>query len=600
MSKATRVYRIHPAIGIARLGNADRSTSDGWFIGPETPDVPANYDLAQQQFLPFKHNGRIKAQAARFRVWEYRKKNGRLTRPREITFKKGEAEIDWRVTLANRKAWFFNFRGMGGERDAFAERGRNARQPRKGAEELRNGTVGRRRAGLHDETRSQELILGPRMRRISGTLQGPREFDIQRSPQFPIETLGQLRTDSEGRLLILGGYGVSAPMQVGTNTLHDYTNNDGWFDDVSDGPVTATLRLKGRKPIEVEPSWVIVAPPDFSPALRGMVTLYDLLLDLAVRTRRLKGGPDDLQRMQKRWNNRSGSLGGFRPSFVDHVFPILHRAVKLAWVHAPLQPTLGALGVSLAHAALERDRWPRLAEESESARPAREAIFRSLRDPRASDIAPSAMPQAFGDDYNDDNRPTSAAYYLSLTQVQYAILRQWVAGKFKPDWTGDPPTPAVAKIKPDELDRAALEPCIGGAFYPGLEVSWLMRNPSLYRTPFRIIHKTRFAHGSPFNRFRSLPAGFFTQQLALPWQADMYACMRELDWASGRIFAWWPAHRPDDVYPENGQHAVAWDRGIDLTPPDMYHYLLGQWATRGFVVRRGDRYVETEGPPLDA
>ena len=40
---AERRYQIHPAIGIARVGNAVRSdtSNDFYFIGPEFPDIAA-------------------------------------------------------------------------------------------------------------------------------------------------------------------------------------------------------------------------------------------------------------------------------------------------------------------------------------------------------------------------------------------------------------------------------------------------------------------------------------------------------------------------------------------------------------------------------
>ena len=43
---AERRYQIHPAIGIARVGNAVRgdTSNDFFYIGPEFPDVAANID----------------------------------------------------------------------------------------------------------------------------------------------------------------------------------------------------------------------------------------------------------------------------------------------------------------------------------------------------------------------------------------------------------------------------------------------------------------------------------------------------------------------------------------------------------------------------
>src|SRR5438094_4079446 len=104
-STPTSVFKIHPAIGIARIGDADPNHS---FIGPETPRVPANWDYTTQQFLPFKFGGHVKRQAARFRIWEYVEKNGQVVPWKEISLDDVE-QITWTVHLANRKASFYRF-----------------------------------------------------------------------------------------------------------------------------------------------------------------------------------------------------------------------------------------------------------------------------------------------------------------------------------------------------------------------------------------------------------------------------------------------------------------------------------------------------------
>jgi hypothetical protein len=72
--------------------------------------------------------------------------------------------------------------------------------------------------------------------------------------------LGDLLTDGAGRLIVLGGFGKSrSPSGRG---LTNFANNDGWCDDVSDGPVRATIRLNGgAETVEAEPARVIVAHP---------------------------------------------------------------------------------------------------------------------------------------------------------------------------------------------------------------------------------------------------------------------------------------------------------------------------------------------------
>src|SRR5581483_12519977 len=99
-----RRFRIHPAIGVARMGDSDKH-----FIGPETPGVAANWDDSSGTFKSFRDpDGRILRQGARFRVFQYDEaEDGRLSNPREVLAGVDVADIEWRVHLANRKASFF-------------------------------------------------------------------------------------------------------------------------------------------------------------------------------------------------------------------------------------------------------------------------------------------------------------------------------------------------------------------------------------------------------------------------------------------------------------------------------------------------------------
>src|SRR5262249_30528137 len=121
MPDPEHIYKVHPAIGIARVGDADRSdaSNDFYFIGPEHPDIPVNTDKSGR-FASFKVGGKIKPQAARFRIFEYEKKaNGKFYPIGEVrtddTSRK--VEITWRVELANRKAFFCEFQGQAGAED---------------------------------------------------------------------------------------------------------------------------------------------------------------------------------------------------------------------------------------------------------------------------------------------------------------------------------------------------------------------------------------------------------------------------------------------------------------------------------------------------
>src|SRR5439155_4855772 len=114
-------------------------------------------------------------------------------------------------------------------------------------------------------------------------------------------------------------------------------------------------------------------------------------------------------------------------------------------------------------------------------------------------------------------------------RTQYALLGQWASGNFEPG-DGPPPRPtATTPITPEGLDRAVLENCVGGPFFPGIEVSWTVRNKAIYAEPFRVESGVRLAAGDPAVGMDDVVTGpgFFTQQMALPWQADFRDCKRE-------------------------------------------------------------------------
>jgi L-Lysine epsilon oxidase N-terminal len=118
-----RQYRIHPAIGIARVGDAVRSdaSNDFYFIGPEIPEFAANVDPQSGAQGEFKTpDGKVKPQAARFRIFEYEKGNDGKFRPvGEVTTNNAQrpASITWTAHLANRKANFCAFHGQAGAED---------------------------------------------------------------------------------------------------------------------------------------------------------------------------------------------------------------------------------------------------------------------------------------------------------------------------------------------------------------------------------------------------------------------------------------------------------------------------------------------------
>ncbi len=510
--KKIATIKIHPAIGVARIGNSPT----GFFIGPEKPGVhrrpPGGYRDAQ---------GRIKRQAARFRVFGY-DKNGKVVR--EITAR--EATITWTVHLANKKAEWIRFQGP---------------QSATNASHRRNSAVANRAS----------LIIDPGAR----TLVGPDQHASFDTGAFlgANVPLGDARTDRQGRLLVLGGFGRSGspghvPIDEG-----QFANNDGWHDDLSDGPVNATIEMKSNGArFEAAGSWVLCAAPKFAPHFDHVVTLYDVLSQVAVDTLGMKVPA--------------------KPSFARDILPLLRRAILMKWVSGMVAHPPAPAGDPMHHEGAGPAHGTFAAVLAGSASAAeRAAIFERLRDPALppdGDSGESDMPMIHSDVYPaETNQP--------LTRLQYAAMRKWKEGRFIHDAPGPsgPPEP----ISPEGLDRAALESCVGGPFYPGIEAGWMLRDTYPYVEPFRLDQA-------------SLEAGDVTKQMAVPWQADFADCRQE-----GEL-AWWPAQRPDDVFPEDGGPQVPWTRDLLRANHGMSD-MVKNWNRLGFILKRGDKYVERERDP---
>jgi hypothetical protein len=572
-----KVYKIHPSIGIARVGDAARGNQpdDGWFIGPETPGVPPNWDFGTKQFKKFKKGGAVSAQAARFRIWEYEEQGGKLVPLREVNLLSADVvSIEWTLKLANKKASFFAFNGQDGAQSLW--------QPETANHAARNANVGGQNR--------KSLELRPAPVSVSGKDVPRKRLTVNKPGLTLIQYLGEAGTDDAGRLLALGAEGKSqSPSDQG---IGHYANNDDWFDDMADGPVEAKLVIKDaagtQTTVEVEGAWLLVGPPDFGPSIPPFISMYDTLLDTAVRKLPLPGNwPDSyLRRIHEAWNSAGGNLGTYKPSYLSEVFPILYAAHQINWVHAEV-------GDSSAHAPIDPATWTNLGKATvEPPPPApgrRRRIFRIMRKPDNASLVDDAMPRAFGDFYDIADNP---GRYLSLSRLQFAILERWKDAAFLEDWPGAlPPVPAQPAISPEGLDRAALENCAGAAFFPGIEAGWLLRDSRVFSAPFRIekgknLGKTRLGD-------LIVEEGFFSQQMALPWQADFLACAKERE-DNGFSFAWWPTQRPDDVRRKGDDPAdpmVPWARNVT-----GFKDMVAKWPTRGFVVAEGDRHVEVEGP----
>jgi hypothetical protein len=613
-------YRIHPAIGIGRVGNAPAGT---FFVGPEIPGRPVTGVAdAGTRVPPFKAGGQVKRQAVRFRVWEYTEKNGVWSPSREIKLgETGVHKIIWTVHLANLKASFYKFDDLVG----------SPLLPVQPPHARRNSGKNRR----------ERLEIDPRPRSIVGKGQrkairpggsgnpGAERWPVPQ-PVPAIDSLGELRTDDCGRLIVVPGGAV-----VGSRgaPITGYANNDGWFDDTCDGPVDATVELRLRdgsvRTVKAQGAWMVVGPPDFAPDLPQTVSLYDLLFDLAAREMTLPGDESlyrsgELARLAAIAKDLQGGgtvLTTYKVSFDLDVAPILRQALASAWVFEDAQSAHTTLGAGSNLAAM----WSALSDPAQPGAP-RQSVVDRLRAPGTPGSTPGRprpdnMPKILGDD--PKARWGRDRLGLTLTVTQFAILRRWAAGAF----TGSalPPSsltrpPAGTTVTPHGLDRAALEHASGGSFYPGMEVGWQIREPAIFAEPFRIRAgaPSRYV-GDPGGH--TVTAGYFSRQMALPWVADFLMCKQEEQdkVTPAETWGWWPSQRPDSVYPTAAEAAVhgtmaPWHRATVGTSQDWpadpgepsgrsstmpsYQQMVDNWWKFGVVVETpGKGFAESGRSP---
>lgn len=428
-------YRIYPPIGIARLGNSPAE----FFVGPETRSgkgVEILNDGSEREVTEYKDDDfKVKRQAARFRLFQFEDDASPGT-PAELP---PGTVVRWTVHLANKK-------------DAVQRPDNPPAQPAPitvvGGRENRiiDSDVQTIRAPLGEQTQSQVL---------QGTYLGR-----------PV-SLGEIRSDREGRLLVLGGSGKAETFEgASIGGAGGFYDNDGWYDDVADGPVTATIIFPDGREAVAKPAWVIVAPPDFAPGVQAVVTLYDIIVQTAISARLLAPSP--------------------MPSFTRDIQPILQRASRLQWVHSEITWTL----ISTDWAAL-----------SNTAPSGPAALLRRQTANRARKVEGSF------------SHPGEDMYDLQPWQKDY--LDKFVAGTFVADWSTSPPVPE--SMTTASLTRAVLDGTVGQTFFPGIEAGVILTKDSLYSRPFDF----RLAHDE-------VKAGDLTALMALPWQADFLKC--RLSW----------------------------------------------------------------------
>ena len=517
--------RVMPPLGLARVGNctAQDNFADDYLITTEVlGGLPTRPDGAPAESLE-DYRGpdfAIRRHAARFRVYATLDDDA-VT---EITLGAG-VEIEWRVALANLKGGWYQFLQAMDLPDGIAKPA-----PR------RNPNVSTASGKRSD------LDIRPRPVTISGAARKGTQFQFddgtfRGQPVY----LGELRTDAHGRLLVLGGRGLSASYPPNT-ALTTFANNDDWHDDVADGPVRVSVRFPDGTTIEAEPGYVAVTPPNFAPGLAGLVTMDD-----AVRETFIAAG----------WLERATAT-----SFTADIWPIFKRLCDLQWVNQGLFMIHGHDGpLDVANSSV-LDRLRDATAECAAWRQKIFALFRRDQDLLAPDAG--MLPQIYGDAEGEVADPAC----LAVTRTQYEHLGRWASGHFADDWSG-PTAPrdfsaldAAAQVK--ELERAALSDCLGGPFHPGIELTWTMRIPYIWKAPYRLkvmpsdaparqdwgemlTPSACLAVNGPYD---GVSAGALTRFMGVPWQSDGASCNSEADYKPSYFLSmptFWGARVPDQV-----------------------------------------------------
>lgn len=492
--------RIHPAVGFARVGNS----REAFYFGPEVPGVAPRG--------PFKDaEGAMAKQAARFRVFGYDAR-GRVVG--EITA--ADAEITWRVDVANAKPVWYD--------------------PAEAFDVPTPPPTRRRNPDVDDRS---TLITRATPRTVTGAGATPQPLDGGTFLGLPVD-LGEVFTDGSGRLVVMPAdgraiQGPDAPPLTGLSS-------DGWTDDTCDGPVRATVRIGGRE-FEADPAYVVCTSPDWGPSIaEGIITLADAI----------ESGLYTANRVKKP-----------RTDFTRDVYPIFRRLTDTQWVNEGFYNTNGwGSPGDWTTPAMQR----KLADRSAANRAWRRRIFASFRDPDYSNMEPDLVPALYGDKITIPPNLVQPRQWMAVTALQYAHLRSWAEGNFtvsdEPEATRLSDLPVSER--PAALDRASLGACLGGAFHPGIEMTWISRIPWLWTRDMRLkwtslepntrdygplmTQEIALSRSGPLADFGPGSVG---QWMGLPWHSDSASCRSGYAKAISPVSpTFWPARIPNQVLAE--------------------------------------------------
>ncbi|NER45509.1 MAG: hypothetical protein F6J92_02175, partial [Symploca sp. SIO1A3] len=517
----------------------------------------------------------------------------------------------WTVHLANKKSVWYEF----SEQEGNLLLGENNSYAKQGVD-LRNTDIG---SGNPASTERQKLIIDPGEETINvvdnqvtiGCDTGvscdgfpkPSDFGASSDIQGHYFTkLGNLKTDSKGNLIVLGGHGKS----WGLTDLAGYGGGDKWFDDISDGYVTCKIELNQGGSHTLK-AWVIVGPPDFAPELTNISAWDDTAFDVAVRELGLVP-----QLYGESYSNDFNPE--FKASYERDILPIINRISRYHWV-ANVQ-SMTAFSSNIFD----------FSDPSAANQEKRQEYFRYFRELEPQEVsgnggppssAPSSQTTLFSSD-KDNGDPNTFTYtgiplmplnsasnsvsevsikkFLALTETQYFFLQQWSEGKFYKEEERPAEGPNVIHEYPlSDKDRASIGNVVGLPQCPGIEVTWTTQNMNIYEEKKNCaivadkLYQIRIKHAQSSDSLSTArdetdpkdqnygdggcEPGDLTKRMAVPWQADFYNCSIQLinytdpdvnkdTFPDGQRIPrrptyytyWWPPQAPWDVI--NGLNVI--------------------------------------------
>jgi len=567
-------FEIHPKIGVARLGNSP----DEFYLSPETiGGLPIACDRSGNALLDengkpkptrqFKDSvGRVRRQAAKFKVFKVTDK-GR----KEITLKDKDIDkIQWTVHLANKKPIWYTFSELQGDLEFGPE---NSYQKQH---------IPVNNPDVTEPDKRKKLIIdpGPRSIETPGEIVEFSRFNIPSdysNGSFPpldaggnqIDSIGELRMDKEGALVALGGFGNV----TGSAQIDSFRGASGYWDDISDGYVVATIFLKDGTQIDAEPSWLLVGSPKYAPELVNITTFHDTAYNVAIRhmgadKKIYKAGDDNgkyyldtINKFRKSKGEKplnftplSGFQEDYEVNFESQIKPILDRMDSYKWVadipymSSFTNPSFDLKDKSKSnydnrmayfnlfrvplppedYTRLRKEQQERLVEEGQQS--TNEPLIVNGPSQLFSDSGIPLMPLNSGDNSVTNSGPIYK--FESLSATQYFFMFQWAIGKFN---TKAPDARDVA----ERMDEADIGNCVGAPFSPGIETTWIVRNAPIYERPLMI----KLAHFEGNNKELALfykeyglsisadeaegmgcEPGDLTKRMAIPWQSDFAEC----------------------------------------------------------------------------